>query len=281
MNQAMTYLALLAVFAMLCVVSRLILNRWSSSDSDDDLAALAGEGNMAVALRHGSFYIALGIALFATIGLEGRPTDFIGMLLEELAWGIGILIALFGCLYVNEKLVLPSVDNSTAIGEGNVAVGVVEAGSLLGTSLIMTGTMHGTGPIAATVVFFLIGQFLMLAMVRLYDMLRSVDYQKEVGLMGNQAAGIVLFGKIVAISLVIRNAISGNSSGWVSDLTGSLLSFLAGFIALAIVEYLVDKAIFPGADIDKLVSARKAAPMVILSSISIATALFVTAVSPY
>lgn len=280
MNQAVIYISLLAVFAFFCVVSRVILNRWSSTDSDDDVAVLTGDGNMAVALRHGAFYISLGIALFATVGME-HSAGFTDLLLEEVAWGAAIVAALFLCLYINEKLIIHAVDNSLAIGQGNIAVGFVEAGSLLGTALVMTGTMHGSGPIVPTIVFFLIGQFLMLAMVRLYDFISPVDFQKEVAHNSNLAAGIVLFGKIVAISLVIRNAISGNSTGWQQDLTASLISFAAGFVALAIVEYLVDKALFPGVNIDKLVTHRKAAPMVILSSITIATALFVTAVSPY
>jgi len=85
----------------------------------------------------------------------------------------------------------------------------------------------------------------------------------------------------VAISLVIRNAITGSSTGWISDLTGSLVSFAVGFAALAGVEYLVDRVLFPGVNVDEMVRSGKAAPMVLLAAISIATALFVTAVSPY
>ncbi len=281
MNQVLTYLALLGVFAVLFVLGRVILNRWSAADSDNDSAVLMGAGNMAVALRHGSFYMGLGIALISTIGMANQAGSFALMLAEEFGWGIGILAALCASLWINEKLVLPKVNNSEALGAGNEAVGIVEAGSLLGTAFIMTGTMHGTGPIAATVVFFVIGQVLMLAMVRLYDMISPVDYQAEIGNKGNLAASILMFGKIVAISLIIRNAITGSSTGWVSDLTGSLLSFAVGFVALAGVEYLVDKVLFPGVKIDEMVVARKAAPMVLLASISISTALFVTAVSPY
>lgn len=281
MNQVLTYAALLGVFAVLFVLGRLILNHWSRTEADNDTAVLAGAGNMAVALRHGSFYIALGIALISTIGLTGQAGSWGLMLVEEFGWGLGILGALTMSLWVNERFVLPLVNNSEALGEGNEAVGVVEAGSLLGTAFIMTGTLHGSGPVVATVVFFVLGQMLMLTMVRLYDWSRPVDYQAEVGSKRNLAAAVLLFGKIVAISLVIRNAITGSSTGWISDLTGSLVSFAVGFAALAGVEYLVDRVLFPGVNVDEMVRSGKAAPMVLLAAISIATALFVTAVSPY
>jgi hypothetical protein len=54
-----------------------------------------------------------------------------------------------------------------------------------------------------------------------------------------------------------------------------------GWVALAIVEWLVDLVLFPNVTIKDIVAARKAPPIVLLSAISIATALFVTAVSPF
>jgi uncharacterized membrane protein YjfL (UPF0719 family) len=275
------FVAHLGVFVILIVVTRVILNRWASTDTDNDSKVLEGDGNMAVAIRHSAFYVALGIALFATMGLSGGSVSFGAILLESFGWGIGILVALCCALFINDTLVLPYVDNSRAIGQGYVAVALVEAGTLLGSAFIMAGTMHGTGSILSTIVFFLIGQAAMLAVVWVYDKLSPIDYQNEIGLSNNVAAGLHVFGKIVAISLVIRNAVSGDSLGWTTDLLNTGLSFVVGWVALAIVEWLVDLVLFPNVTIKDIVAARKAPPIVLLSAISIATALFVTAVSPF
>jgi uncharacterized membrane protein YjfL (UPF0719 family) len=275
------FAAHLGVFVILIVVARIILNGWASTETDNDSTVLEGEGNMAVAIRHGAFYLALGIALFATMDLPGGAVSFGGVLLESFCWGVGILAALCFALFVNDKLVLPYVDNSRAVGQNYVAVALVEAGTLLGSAFIIAGAVHGTGSIASTIVFFLIGQAAMIAVVWIYDLISPVDYQNEIGLGNNVAAAIHMLGKTVAISLIVRNAISGDSLGWAADLTSAGLSFVVGFIALAIVEWLVDLVLFPKVTVKDIVAARKAPPIVFLSAISIATALFVTAVSPF
>jgi uncharacterized membrane protein YjfL (UPF0719 family) len=275
------FAAHLGVFVILVAVTRMILNAWASTDTDNDSKVLEGEGNMAVAVRHGSFYLAFGIALFATMGLPGSAVSFGGILLESCEWGAGILAALFCALFINDKLILPHVDNSRAIGQGYVAVALVEAGTLLGSAFIIAGTMHGTGSIASTIVYFLIGQVAMLAVTWLYDAISPVNYQNEIGLRNNVAAALHIFGKIVAIALIIRNAVSGDSQGWAADLLATGLSFVVGWFALMIVEWLVDWLLFPKVTVKEIVAARKAPPIVLLSAISIATALFVTAVSPF
>jgi uncharacterized membrane protein YjfL (UPF0719 family) len=275
------FVAHLGVFVVLVVIARFILNHWASIDSDNDSTVLEGEGNMAVAIRHGAFYIAFGIALFATMDLSGGASSFGGILLESLAWGAGILVALLLSLFINDKLVLPYVDNSRAIGQNYVSVAMVEMGTLLGSAFIMSGTMHGTGSILSTIVFFLIGQVAMVAVMRLYDKISPIDYQNEIGLGNNVAAGLHIAGKVIAIALIIRNAVSGDSQGWTTDLLSAGLSFVVGWFALFIVEWLVDLALFPNVTVKDLIAARKAPPIVLLSAISIATALFVTAVSPF
>jgi uncharacterized membrane protein YjfL (UPF0719 family) len=275
------FVAHLGVFVVLIVIARFILNRWASIESDNDSAVLEGEGNMAVAIRHGAFYIAFGIALFATMELPGGALSFGGILLESLAWGAGIMVALFLSLFINDKLVLPYVDNSRAIGQNYVSVAMVEMGTLLGSAFIMSGTMHGTGSILSTIVFFLIGQIAMVSVMWLYDKISPIDYQNEIGLGNNVSAGIHIAGKVIAIALILRNAVSGDSQGWTVDLLSAGLSFVVGWFALFIVEWLVDLALFPNVTVKDLIAARKAPPIVLLSAISIATALFVTAVSPF
>jgi uncharacterized membrane protein YjfL (UPF0719 family) len=121
----------------------------------------------------------------------------------------------------------------------------------------------------------------MVAVMRLYDKISPIDYQNEIGLGNNVAAGLHIAGKVIAIALIIRNAVSGDSQGWTTDLLSAGLSFVVGWFALFIVEWLVDLALFPNVTVKDLIAARKAPPIVLLSAISIATALFVTAVSPF
>jgi uncharacterized membrane protein YjfL (UPF0719 family) len=280
-GQILQFAAHLGVFLVLMVIARFILNSWASIQSDNDSTVLEGEGNMAVAIRHGAFYTSLGIALFATMDLPGGASSLGGILIESLAWGAGILAALFLSLFINDRLMLPYVDNSRAVGQNYVSVALVELGTLLGSAFILSGVMHGTGSVASTIVFFLIGQAAMIIVFWLYDKLSPVNYQNEIGLSNNVAAGLHLSGKVLAIALIIRNAVSGDSQGWTADLLGAGLSFIVGWIALFIIEWLVDLALFPKVTVKDLVAARKVSPIILLSAISIAASLFVTAVSPF
>jgi uncharacterized membrane protein YjfL (UPF0719 family) len=278
-DNVLAMLAHLAIFALLIALARLGLNQWSSTKADDDSAAMTG--NMAVAVRHGAFYLALGVALSPVFALPGGG-DWRTGLLESSIWGAGILVALFVALFINDKLILPSVDNSLAVGQNNVSVALVEAGSLLGSAFIMVGTLHGTGPVIAAAVFFLIGQFAMVATVWLYRLLaRSSNLQKEIESKGNFAAGILLTGKIVAVAIIIRNAVSGDSHGWAADLAGTLVSFVVGLAALTAVEFLFDLVFLPKVRVADLVREQRPAPIVMLAASSIAAALLVTAVSPF
>lgn len=269
-----------AIFALLMVVARIGLNAYDPNTEDNDSKVLNGNG--AVAIRHGAFYLAFGIALFATVSMPAAATTLEGVLLESAAWGAGILVAMFSALWINDKLMLPSVNNSRAIGENNLAVAYVEAGSLLGSALIMTGTLQGTGSVLQTVIYFVIGQLAMIGMAWMYDLARKkVDYQTEIGTHGNQAAGFLIAGKTIAIALIIKNAVSGDTTTWWADITATLISFIVGFVALWLVEHIVDWLLLPGVVVDDVVLAKNSPPVLLLSAITIAVALFVTGVSPF
>ena len=143
----------------------------------------------------------------------------------------------------------------------------------------MSGTMKGEGRILDTIVFFIIGQLLMVGTHWYYELVtRRANMQKEL-VEGNVAAGVLVAGKILAISLVCMVAITGDFTGWVQDIKATLIYYLIGIAVLQVTEWVVDLFLLPKVRVEDLIEQKAVAPMVLVSGISIASALIITAVS--
>lgn len=127
---------------------------------------------------------------------------------------LGIILMLVGNFLID--LIVPC-HFPTEIKKGNIAVGWLSAGSFIGIGMILRTVIMSPAAavtetllsgITSSAIYFVVGiAFFMLGyiMVLLYN--RKYNLNDEIG-KGNTAAGIMVFGIFVGLSLVISGAIS-------------------------------------------------------------------------
>jgi len=167
--------------------------------------------------------------------------------------GAAYLIAVFVVLYAAKliyDLFTPFSLNEQLTTEDNKAIAVSFSGYILGVMIILLSIFHsGTAieggissqldlayDILATIIWGLIG-ILLLNISRVINdklLLSKFDNMKELVKDKNVGTGAVLFGSYVGSGLIIRAAIFGESTGWVEDITTTLIYFVMGQIGFLI-----------------------------------------------
>lgn len=127
---------------------------------------------------------------------------------------LGIVLMLVGNFLID--LIVPC-HFPTEIKKGNIAVGWLSAGSFIGIGMILRTVIMSPaaevtetllGGITSSVIYFIVGiAFFMLGYVTVLIFNKKYNLNDEIG-KGNTAAGVMVFGIFVGLSLVISGAIS-------------------------------------------------------------------------
>ncbi|MDW3647441.1 MAG: DUF350 domain-containing protein [Bacteroidia bacterium] len=173
----------------------------------------------------------------------------------DLSLSVGIAIAgillLHGARLVNRKLILTefSVDKEI-IKDQNPGTGVVEAASYIASGLIIAGALHGEGSnLFISLVFFILGQLCLILFARIYAKLTPYSVHDEIE-KDNLAAGLGFAGGLISIGIIVMQAVSGNFSGWVEDLSLLAVEVLVVFVYLIAVRFIFDKFILRNSDLN-------------------------------
>ncbi|MBF0369052.1 MAG: DUF350 domain-containing protein [Magnetococcales bacterium] len=245
-------------------------------DSDHEIEE---NSNLAVGLRRGGLYGAIAIGMYGSVSSgisQGFMADLTVLALD------GILIVLFTmlCGTLNDKVIIDGIDNDQAVLEGNIAVGLTEAGGYLATGLIMYGAVSGEGgPWWGSMVWFVLGQLALLTMIYLYEWMTPFNVVENIR-QGRAASGLMLGGMMVAMGFILKGAISGVSNGWSADLQAFGLSFINSlFLLLVVFHQFVDRIFLPGTTIQTEIERdNNTAAILVVITVKIALALFISAV---
>jgi uncharacterized membrane protein YjfL (UPF0719 family) len=130
-----------------------------------------------------------------------------------------------------------------------MAAGVVECGVYSSAGVVLSGALREVGgTIWTALVFFLLSQMVLLLFGRLYQRVAGYDVGQEIR-SGNLAAGTALAFTLVAISLLMLKATSGDFVSWGTNLSYFAFDATVGFILLLGLRWLVDAALLPNARI--------------------------------
>jgi len=151
---------------------------------------------------------------------------------------------------VNDKLILRHINNTSECNSGNDAVGICEAGGYIATGLIMYGCLTGNGTnvedsIISTAVFFVIGQVVLLLMTYVYEYITPYALIRDIE-NGNKCAAVTLAAKMVAIGIILQNAIAGDFTTWNEGLSGFAYTGLVGIGTLIAVEKIISLILLKG-----------------------------------
>jgi len=271
--QSFVYVAIVAIFL---IIAKFVSDKLASFDADD---MIEEKNNQAVAYRRAGLYLGTAIGMFGAL-LGGASKGFVvdvGVLILD-----GIMITVFMLIVrrVNDWFVVHGIDNNDAIKNHNTAVGLVEAGGYIATGIIAYASVVGTGgPWWSSVVYFGLGQAVLLFSVVLYEQITPWNVVQDVR-ENNVSAGLMLAGIMIAISFVLRGAIAGPFGGWMNDLTGFAISTAVGLtMVLVLFNKFIDRVFLPGTDIrTEIERDENVAAITVVVAVKIALAIIIGAV---
>ncbi len=230
--------------------------------------------NMAVAFRRVGLYLAISIAMFGAINTNMKSYGITTQLID----GSLILVFLSIAMLINDKILLGAIDNSKALKEKNISVGITEMGNYIATGLIAYGSFVDIGPWYSSIVFFVLGQIMLVAMVKVYEYFSSYDALNEIQ-NGNVPAGLMISGTMIAYGLILKAAIAGPFISWSIDLQNFAISAFSGIIMLIIANLIIDKVFLPNTTVYKEIKIDKDIPPIMVAvAVKIAVAIIIGAV---
>ncbi|MFK5913799.1 MAG: DUF350 domain-containing protein [Woeseiaceae bacterium] len=273
-EQYMYYLLYALVYLVLATAMKHILNFRASEhyDADDVIA----DGNIAVGLRRSGAQLGLAIAMLGVMSGTSN-VDIIKDITDTFIYGLVAIGFMVTSLFFTDKALLPKVNNTAELKRGNVAIGMVEFGTLVMTGILAYASIKGDeGGILSSVIYFVAGQITMVVLVLFYEkvLARNINPVACV-LEGNISAGVYLAGKIIAYGLILQSAIIGNDN---TSLTSDavieyLVAALAGMLLLYIFELLIDLLIVTSTNVRDIIVKDQLVAAVQLSFTKIGMAL--------
>lgn len=245
-----------------------------------DLAEeLTKKDNKAIAVSFSGYLLATGILIWGVLRQDIDPNlANSGDQLYQLDLMHSALWALFGIAMLqfarvaNDVLILPKFGNmKELIRDQNVGTGIVQAGSYVGTALIIQAATFGdssdslTHDIVITFSYFLIGQIAFIAFAHIYQRITPYDLHAEIE-KDNAAAGIGFGLTLIAIGMLLSSFILKHES-----LIGLIVWFIIAAILMPICRFCTDRLLLPHAKLNDEISRDRNWGVALIEGISAIT----------
>jgi uncharacterized membrane protein YjfL (UPF0719 family) len=213
----------------------------------DDHILLFQQQNRAYLIQRLSIVVAQIIAM--TGAIAATPTQAVADVVWLAVEGIWILLFLLAARVLVDKVVLLRVDNLKAMREGNTAIGIVEAGFYIGFGLILNGSLSGSAPtieqgFLSSLVFSVLGVALVIGVYWLHEYVTPYHVRSALE-EGRVATALELAGVLIAVSLVVRQGVAGDFTGWGVGLTGFFSVAVLAIALLYLMRFVLNK-LLPG-----------------------------------
>lgn len=245
LNSLKTDLTLACIFLILYIVI-FIAAKWAK-----DLFTpyslnqeLAEKDNFAVALTMVGYYFAITLVFVAL--LKGPTINLQSDILNVAGYSLLSILLLNGSRWINDKFILRAFCNVKKLTEDQDAgVGAVQFGVYTATGLIISGAVSGEGGWLSFVVFFALGQTMLIISSIIYQQLSVFDVHSEVA-SNNTAVGVAFGGSLIALGLILMNGVAGDFIDWKQDLSSFAISAFSGLILLPLLQLILDRLVIPG-----------------------------------
>jgi len=222
---------------------------------------LVEKDNFAFSIAYVGYYIGLVFAIGGAI--YGESSGLWLDLMDIGVYGLLTIILLNLSILINDKILLSGFSVKKEILEDqNAGTGVIEGANAVATGMIVLGAIHGDGygfggPIVTGILYWALGQALLIVASRVYYAITPYNVQAEIE-KDNVAAGIGLAGAIIAIGNLIRFALMHDFESWIITLEDVGIDVAIGLVFLPIARLLTDKILLPGRNLtDEIVNQEK------------------------
>ncbi|KAA3662116.1 MAG: DUF350 domain-containing protein [Calditrichaeota bacterium] len=254
LDQVVTGLIYLIATFLVFLLGKWIFNKFNSRF--DLHFELLKKDNLALALAVTGYYLGLIFALGGV--LDGPSRGWLDDLIDILFYGVIAIILLNLAGLINEKIILRKFSlEYEIIRDGNTGAGAIAGGNYLAAGLVVAGAIQGQGDLMTGVIFWLIGQVVLILVSRIYDLITPFDIHEHIE-KDNVAVGVAFAGVLVAFGNIIRISIYGDFVSWQTNLSEFASFIVFGLIMLPIVRFITDKLLLPGEKLtDELVNQEK------------------------
>jgi len=210
---------------------------------------LVEKDNLAFSFAYVGYFAGLILAVGSAI--YGESNGLLVDLVDMGIFGVLAIILLNLSSTIMDKITLSKFSIwKEIIEDRNAGMGIIEGANYLGSGLIIFGAITGESSnlqfgIYTALLYWVLGQILILISTALYNRLVPYDIHKEIE-KDNVAAGIAYAGLIIAMANLIRNGLMGNFDNWVDTLLEVGYEAGIGIIILPLIRTLVDKILLPG-----------------------------------
>lgn len=208
-------------------------------------AEMVEQDNFAFALSYTGYFIGLVLAIGGSI--VGPSSGIVNDVIDISLYGILSILLLNISILINDKVILRKFSvRKEIIEDRNAGTGIIEAASCIGAGLIIYAAVSGEGGSMITAVgYWAIGQVVMVIVSALYNLITPYDIHEHIE-KDNVAVGIGFAGAMVAFSIIIMHALSGDFYGWDMLFETVGLELLIGLIMLPLMRFLADVILLPG-----------------------------------
>ncbi len=221
MDRYLTVLAMLVESLVLLWVAKQLWGVVLKRDMDTELTT---HDNPAAALTVAGYIMGVFIALsgVAASPAQGMVADIVSFA----AFGVAGVAVLFASLFAAPlvggiKLQRDIVENH------NIGAALVLFATFVATGTIFSGAVRGEGSgltaWVALLVFQLLGQVVLAVMAHIFEYITPYDLHKEIVEGKNLAAAAGYAGALIAMGIILHNAVLGDFVNWQADLHGFLI----------------------------------------------------------
>ncbi|GAB6144117.1 DUF350 domain-containing protein [Desulfocicer niacini] len=217
---------------------------------------LVENDNPAVALAVTGYYAGLVIALGGAI--VGPSHGLVKDLIDLTLYGLLSILLLNLSTYLCDWVILYRFKiKDELLRDRNQGTGAVLFGTSMASGFVIYGAVSGVGGgMDTAVVFWAMGQLLLLAVSKVYNFILPFDIHTEIE-KDNVAAGVAFSGTLIAMGVVLGLAAEGDFISWTDNITTFIAYAITGLVSLPFIRTLTDALLLPGVKLsDEIIGLR-------------------------
>jgi uncharacterized membrane protein YjfL (UPF0719 family) len=217
---------------------------------------LLEKDNLAFSFSYVGYFVGLVMAIGSA--LLGEHVSLQADLIAIAIYGLGAILLLNITTVINEFIIFSKFKIKKEILEDqNAGTGIIEAANYISTGLIILSASKGADSNLMILAYWGIAQVALILSSILYNIITPYDIHTEIE-KDNVAVGVGYSGSIIAISIIVSNAVSIHFELFSEAITSIISLIVIGFILIPIARLITGKFILSGYSLkDELVGQVK------------------------
>lgn len=229
--------------------------------------------NPAAALDAAGYFLAVILTLGGTISWAvASPVEGA---FQTVAFGLYALLLLNASMWAADLTYLKDLKLAQRIKDGSTGAGLLRAAHDAALGLTILGASWGEADGMTISVFWLLGQLLLAAAVKLWFKAAKLNLAAELE-KRNEAAALSAAGVVLGLGFIAWSSLSGEFLGWGRSLLDSAVYYAVGVAGIAGFRWAADLALLPGATFREEVLKGNAAVGLLDAGLTLGVAVMLT-----